>query len=101
MDRKENGKKNSNFFYVRHTDKSLRMANRSQYERSEAFRESYLWLAAMSQYDRLTGAKRLRVRGFKAVQFAAVIKAIAVNIARAVTVEKARSRAQGPNPDQY
>jgi hypothetical protein len=51
----------------------------------------------MSQYDRLTGVKRLRVRGFKAVSFAAVLKAVAVNIARAVAVQRARAEAAGPN----
>ena len=50
----------------------------------------------MSQYDRLTGVKRLRVRGMKAVRFAAVMKAIAINIVRAVAVNSARARAKSP-----
>ncbi len=35
---------------------------------------------AMSDYDRLTGVKQLRVRGFKAVRFCARLKALALNI---------------------
>ena len=53
----------------------------------------------MSQYDRLTGVKHLRVRGFKAVRFAATLKAAAVNIARAVAALEARRRAEGPKAD--
>jgi hypothetical protein len=43
----------------------------------------------MSEYDRRTGVKRLRVRGFKAVRFAAVLKAAGINILRAVAAKKA------------
>ena len=51
----------------------------------------------MSQYDKLTGGKHLRVRGNKPVTFAAVMKALAVNIARAVTVKRARMQASAPH----
>ena len=44
----------------------------------------------MSEYDKVTGVKRLRVRGMKTVRFAATLKAIGVNILRAVAVRKAR-----------
>ena len=43
----------------------------------------------MSGYDRRTGVKHLRVRGFKAVRFCATLKAVGVNIFRATTVLKA------------
>ena len=36
----------------------------------------------MSQFDRLTGVKHLRVRGLKAVSFAATLKALGLNILR-------------------
>ena len=95
-------KKGAAFFYVRYTEKDMRLARRRQHEQTEAFRQKYRWRAGveatMSQYDRLTGVKHLRVRGFKAVRFAAVMKAAALNIARAVAARKARVRAQGPNP---
>ena len=43
----------------------------------------------MSEYDRRTGVKHLRVRGLKAVRFCATLKAIGVNIFRATAVRKA------------
>jgi hypothetical protein len=68
------------------------------------FRDRYRWRAgvegAMSQYDRLTGVKRLRVRGLKAVRFCATLKAVGVNLFRATAVRRASNRAavtgQGP-----
>jgi len=97
-------KKGARFFYVRYTEKTMRITKRRQHEQTEEFRQKYRWRAGveatMSQYDRLTGVKHLRVRGFKAVRFAAVMKAMAVNIARAIAAKKARMRGQSPNPGQ-
>jgi hypothetical protein len=42
----------------------------------------------MSEYDRRTGVKNLRVRGLKAVRFCVTLKAIGVNIFRAIDVRK-------------
>jgi len=42
----------------------------------------------MSEFDRRTGVKQLRVRGFRAVRFAAVLKAAGLNILRAAAVRK-------------
>ena len=71
---------------------NCRVTKRRQHEQTEEFRQKYRWRAGveatMSQYDRLTGVKHLRVRGFKAVRFAAVMKAIAVNIARAIAAKR-------------
>ena len=67
-------------------------------------RDRYRWRAgvegAMSQYDRLTGVKRLRVRGLKPVRFCATLKAVGVNLYRATAVRRARRRAaaNGPGP---
>jgi len=98
-------KRGAKFFYLNYTEKTLRIARRRQHERTEEFRQKYRWRAGveatMSQYDRLTGVKHLRVRGMKAVRFAAVMKATAVNLARAVAAKRARIGAQGPNPDRY
>jgi hypothetical protein len=47
----------------------------------------------MSQYDRLTGVKRLRVRGLKAVRFCATLKALGVYLFRATAVRRVRRRA--------
>jgi IS5 family transposase len=84
---------------LNYDEKGLRIARRRQHEKTEEFRQKYRWRAGveatMSQYDRLTGVKRLRVRGMKAVRFSAVMKATAVNIARAVAARQARMRANG------
>ncbi len=48
----------------------------------------------MSQYDRRTGVKRLRVRGLAAVRFGARLKAAGLNLLRAAQVWQARTRAQ-------
>ncbi|MBW1908663.1 MAG: transposase [Deltaproteobacteria bacterium] len=69
------------------------MAIRRVYEKTEEFKDRYRWRsgveATMSEYDRRTGVKHLRVRGFKAVRFCATLKAVGVNIFRATAVRKA------------
>ena len=98
--------KGKSYDYLRYTKKAMRLARRRQEENSAEFKDRYRWRAGveatMSQYDRLTGVKRLRVRGFKAVRFAAVLKAAGVNLARAVAAHRARRRSQGPDigPDR-
>ena len=97
--------KGKSYDYLRYTKKAMRLARRRQEENSAEFKDRYRWRAGveatMSQYDRLTGVKRLRVRGFKAVRFAAVLKAAGVNLARAVAAHRARRRAQGPDTDPH
>lgn len=74
-------------YYLRYTDKEARLAKRRAHEKTSAFRDKYRLRAGveatMSEYDRRTGVKRLRVRGLKAVSFAATIKAAGLNILRA------------------
>lgn len=90
------GKKN--YYFLRYSDKDYRLAVRRRFENSEQFIDTYRWRAGveatMSQYDALTGVKRLRVRGFKAVRFCATLKAAGLNILRAAMVRKARRRSQ-------
>ncbi len=73
--------------YMRYTRKDVRMCKRRCYERSAAFRDRYRFRAGveatMSEYDRVTGVKKLRVRGGAAVTFAVFMKAIGINIKRA------------------
>jgi hypothetical protein len=92
-------KQGKRYFYLHYEEKALRLARRRQHENTAQFKERYRWRAGveatMSQYDRLTGVKHLRVRGFKAVRFAATLKAAAVNIARAVAALRARRKAEG------
>ncbi len=73
--------------YYRYKEEDIRTAHRRRYEESSAFKDRYRYRAGveatMSEYDRRTGVKHLRVRGMKAVRFAAVMKAIGLNIFRA------------------
>ncbi len=87
-------KQGKKYYYLRHTDKEMRIAKRRAYEQTEEFKDRYRWRAGieatMSEYDRRTGVKQLRVRGLKAVRFCATLKAIGVNIFRATVVRVAR-----------
>jgi hypothetical protein len=89
------GKKNHR--YLRYTDKERRLALRRQIERTPAFKNRYRMRAGveatMSDLDRLTNIKRLRVRGLPAVRFAATMKATGVNLFRATAVRVARKAA--------
>ena len=51
----------------------------------------------MSEYDRRTGVKHLRVRGLKAVRFCATLKAVGVNIFRAAAVRRAVNDKKAPH----
>jgi len=83
-------------YYLRYTAKDYRLAKRRAFEQTDEFIEAYRWRAGveatMSEYAATTGVKHLRVRGMKAVRFCATLKAIGVNIRRAVAVAKARRR---------
>jgi len=72
-------------------------ANKENHESTGEFLD-YRWLAGveatMSELDRRTGVKRLRVRGFKAVRFSVTLKSIGINLFRAAAVRKAAA-----NPD--
>ena len=78
--------------YIRYTLKEVRLARRRRYERTEEFKDKYRFRAGveatMSEYDRRTGVKKLRVRGVKAVSYAAIMKAIGLNIRRAAASKK-------------
>jgi len=91
-------KQGKKYHYVNYSDKDLRISKRRAYEQSPEFKDKYRYRsgveATMSQYDRRTGVKRLRVRGLKAVRYCATLKAIAVNIFRAAVVRAARGRAE-------
>jgi hypothetical protein len=91
------GKKYS---YLRYSQKDYRLTVRRMHEKTEAFIEKYRWRAGieatMSEYNTLTGVKRLRVRGYEAVRYCATLKATAVNIFRAAIVNRARKRAKSP-----
>jgi hypothetical protein len=75
-------------YSLRYDDKALRLAKRRVYEKTLAFQQDYRFRAGiegtMSQLDRKTGVKHLRVRGLAAVSFCATLKAAGINILRAV-----------------
>jgi len=87
--------------YLRYNAKRYRLAKRRALEASEAFIDDYRWRAGveatMSEFDRRTGVKKLRVRGMSAVRFYARMKATGLNLLRAGAVRKARRKAQGAN----
>jgi hypothetical protein len=68
-------KQGTKYHYLRYTNKEMRLAKRRVYEQTDEFKDRYRWRAGseatMSEYDRRTGVKHLRVRGFKAVRFCA------------------------------
>jgi len=90
-------------FFLHYDDKARRCAQRRTHEQTAEFQNRYRWRAGveatMSEYDRRTGVKQLRVRGLKAVRFSAVLKAAALNILRAAAVAMALSTQPGSGPD--
>jgi len=82
-------------YYLRYDDKTLRLAQRRACEKTPEFREVYRFRAGiegtMSQTDRKTGLKHLRVRGLAAVSFCSTLKAVGMNILRAVAFKNSQS----------
>jgi hypothetical protein len=90
--------------YLRYEEKTMRIAKRRAKEQSPEFKDKYRWRAGieatMSEYDRTTGVKRVRVRGFPAVRYCATLKAIGVNLFRATAVRNALKEQGGaPSPE--
>jgi hypothetical protein len=87
--------------YVRYNPKQQRLACRRAQEQTDEFIETYRWRAGveatMSEFDKLTGVKKLRVRGRKAVRYFATMKAAGLNLLRAARVMRARIKAAGTN----
>lgn len=85
-------KKGKRGYYLHYNDKQMRLAQRRAEEKTEEFKDRYRYRAGVegtiSAFDRLTGVKRLRVRGLAAVRFCAVLKAVGVNIFRAAAFRK-------------
>jgi len=85
--------------YLRYDDKVVRLAKRRDHEKTPAFKDKYRFRsgieATISEYDRKTQVKHLRVRGLPAVSFCATLKAAAVNIFRATAF---RNRIEGEKP---
>jgi len=88
-------------YYLHYDDKALRLAQRRAHEKTPEFQELYRFRAGiegtMSQLDRKTGLKHLRVRGLQAVSFCATLKAAGINIFRAVAFKNSEN---DENPTQ-
>jgi hypothetical protein len=85
--------------------KSLRLSRRRKREKEEAFTEKYRYRSGiegtMSDLDRMTGLKHLRVRGMPQVRLAATLKATGLNIRRSMTfknrLKRDKKRNKGSN----
>ncbi len=92
-------KKGKRHYTLNYNEKEQRCAKRRAHEETDEFKDVYRYRsgveATMSEFDRRTGVKHLRVRGIKLVRFCAVLKAVGLNIFRAVAVKRARTRLQG------
>ena len=88
-------------YYLRYTEKLLRLALRKAHEQSEEFRQRYRYRsgceATMSELDRKTGIKRLRIRGMAAVRLCVFLKTTGINILRATRFKNAQNRAPDPS----
>lgn len=94
-------KRGKNRFELRYNERSARLARRRRAERQPAFRDRYRWRAGveatMSELDRRTGIKHLRIRGGPAVRLCVKLKAAGVNILRAARVYARRQSKGLPN----
>lgn len=72
--------------------KSLRLSRRRKTEKEDSFKEKYRYRSGiegtMSDLDRMTGIKHLRVRGITQVRLAATLKATGLNILRSIAFKK-------------
>ena len=80
--------------YIRYRLKDFGLAGRRQYEKTPAFIEKYAFRAGveatMSEYKRVAGVDRLRVRGLESVSYCATLKALGINILRSAKAYQKR-----------
>lgn len=73
-------------YLLRYTPQQAETAIRRKYEQSDKFKDKYRHRsgveASISRYIHMTGARRLRYRGLKRVDYAARLKALGINIFR-------------------
>ena len=91
-------KKNCTLTY---DDKAVRLTRRRAEEKSDEFKDSYRYRSGvegtMSDLDRMTGLKHLRVRGMPQVCLAATMKATGLNILRIVAFKNRLKRPKKAN----
>jgi len=75
--------------------KQVKLTRRRAREKTAVFRDRYRCRSGiestMSELDRKTGVKRLRVRGMKAVRYCVTLKVLGLNIFRAAAAWNARN----------
>jgi hypothetical protein len=88
-------KEGKRYYYYRFETKMIRTSQRRKIEDSAEFRDRYRMRSgiegAISEIDRKTGIKRLRIRGLPAVRFCVNLKVAGVNIFRASAFKKAKN----------
>ncbi len=86
--------KNNNV--LRFSEKELRLSIRRKLCEDEKFLEEYVYRAGveatMSEFDRKTGVKHLRIRGLNRVKFCVILKATGINIFRAAKAANRRRK---------
>jgi len=86
---------------LKYDDKAVRLTRRRAEEKSDDFKDSYRYRSGvegtMSDLDRMTGLKHLRVRGMPQVCLAATMKATGLNILRIVAFKKRLKRLKKAN----
>ena len=87
--------------YMRYSRKEVRLSRRRIQEQTSELRDKYRFRAgveaSISEFDRRAGVKKLRVRGLKAVSFAAIMKAAGLNIRRAAASKLWRKSTEPPS----
>ena len=85
-------KAGANYYYLRCALQAIRTSHRRKFEDTVEFKERYRMRSgiegAISEFDRRTGIKHLRVRGLVAVRFCMNLKAAGLNIFRSASFRK-------------
>lgn len=80
------------YYYLRCAIQAIRTSHRRKFEDTVEFKERYRMRSgiegAISEFDRRTGIKHLRVRGLAAVRFCMNLKAAGLNIFRSASFRK-------------
>ena len=86
---------------LKYDDKAVRLTRRRAEEKTDEFKDSYRYRSGvegtMSDLDRMTGLKHLRVRGMPQVCLAATMKATGLNILRIVAFKNRLKRPKKTN----
>lgn len=89
-------KKGKRCFLMNYREKEVKITIHRQYEQSDEFKDKYRYRSGIeatnTRYIHMTGARRLRYRGLKRMNFAATLKALGINIFRTAKFLRDRGR---------